>query len=1089
MNERRMQIWIAVVGGLALAALLLFAGNAVASNPASPPDIYPEDAALQATSSWSSGWVDIAPGTVITFTHNLGGNLDDYAVELWFRDTETGGIGINSLGLGGLEAGGNFLGAHWQNLTDTTVQVVRRSDDTFADQVRVRVWISDSPTWDSEWVDISPGETKTLTHTVGGDVDDYTVGLWFKDTDGIGINTRCYGGLEAGGQRRGAAWQNLTDATVDVWRYPNDAWADQVRVRIFEPDPPDYDSGWVGINPDDMMTLTHNLGGNPNHYVVRGWQRDTDDGIGINHRFAGSFEAGDSWFGTYWKNLTDTTINVLRRADDWAADQVRVRIWVREPPVEPSSLSATLGVGQQVTTTLTINNTGTDPLDFEIREQVPITATEFLVLDHGKDRTLFASHSYDTVSETGFAALSAEEMGQYRVVYLEPSWSDYGNLNLINLAAYVQAGGVAVINVAGNIGSANDIDPAGTDYHRTYTYNAETILLPEHPYITGQPYGGSLLATSDFDSWGSTDHGWLTGYPASSQVVLQNTDGASWLQYPYGSGQVIATTLTYGWGSGGARGAPMENLIEYALYLSGIPWLDESPVTGTVAAGESQPVTVTFDASGLTPGTYAADLFVDISDSASTVVTVPVTMNVTEFGLSPSTKEVDPAVVNPGDRLTYSIILDNAEAAAISAVLTDTIPANTTYVAGSVIGGATYNAAEDRIEWSGAVPGGGSQSITFQVDVSAPLHDHAFVLNAALIEDLTNSISHWRQVATDIEAPVLTDSYKQVTPAAVQAGGTLTFTVEMRNTGSADAVGATLRDPIPDHATYVPGSATGGATYNATENRIEWSETISTGGSATVTFQVTADTTTKGLPIINQATIAHPWVETIYEYARAPVLTGADILVVEDDSTGTDVRGVYTEALEANGYTRYDFFPADYVSTPSTTTLRTYATTIWYGGWSKWGLSSNDQAAVKDYLGSGGRLLLTGQDIAEGLRSNAFLSDTLHVEYMGESGVSGVGVVGIPDEILEGISATINNSDQDVIEPAASVAVPIIEYIGVMTGTAGVRFTEDNSRVVFLGFEFEAVTEQADREELMGCIMAWLYGRRIYLPLIMKNYP
>ncbi len=1084
MNERRMQIWI-MVGGLALAALFLFAGNVVASYPASSLDA----AALQDTTSWNSGWVDVATDTAVTFTHNLGGNPDDYAVELWFRDTDTGGIGINSFGAGGLEAGGNFLGAHWQELTDTTVEVVRRRDDTFADQVRVRIWIPDPPVWDSQWVDIAPGALETLTHNLGGDVDDYVVGLWFKDTtpDGMGINVRCYGGMEAAGQLRGAAWQNFTDTTIDVWRYPNDGWADQVRVRIFAPDLPDWDSGWVDVAAGTVDTLTHSLGGDPNHYIVRGWQRDTDGGIGINHRFVGGFEVGGSLFGSNWAGLTDETINVLRRPNDLVADQVRVRIWVKEFPVEPGSLSATLGVGQQEEITLTINNTDTDPLTFEIREQVPITATEFLLLDHGRDKTFFDGHSYDTVSEAEFAALSAEEMGQYRAVYLEPSWSDYGSLNLTNLAAYVQAGGVAVINIAGNIGSADAIDPAGTDYHRTWTHNAETILLSEHPYITGQPYGGSLLTTSDFNSWGSTDHGWLTGYPSDSQVVLQNTDGPSWLQYPYGSGQVIVTTLTYGWGGGGGRGAPLENLVEYALDLSGIPWLDESPVTGTVAAGESQPVTATFDASGLAPGVYTADLMVDISDLVSTVITVPVTMNVTEFGLSPSTKDVDLDIANPGDRLTYSIVLANAEATPINAVLTDTIPVNTTYVADSATGGATYNAAEDRIEWSGTVPGSGSQTITFQVDVNAPLHDHAAVFNTVLIEDLTNGIGHWRQVTTDIEAPVLTGSYKYVTPEVVSPGDTLTFTVFMLNTGSADAVGVTMQDPIPDYATYVADSVTGGATYNAAQDRVEWEGTIAAGGSTTVTFQVTADPTTRGLPIINRATISHPWAYTTYEYAAAGVLTGADILVVEDDYTGTDVRDTYTEALEANGYTSYDFFPADYIGTPLTTTLRSYPVVIWYTGVA-FRLGTTDRDAIADYLSNGGRLFITGQDNAEETKGSDFLRDTLHISFVQDAPSGDKGVVGISGEILEVISATIDTYDPDIIEPADSLAVPIIEYTGVTTGTAGVRFAEDNSHGVFLGFEFEAVTEQTEREEVMGRIMGWLYGSKVYLPLVLKAY-
>jgi len=273
--------------------------------------------------------VDVATDTAQAFTHDLGGDPDDYAVELWFRDTDTGGKGINSWGIGGFEAGGNFRGAYWQNLTDTTIEVFRHGDDVFADQVRVSVWIADPPVWDSDWVSIGTYEVKSLTHDVGGNVDDYVVGLWFKDTtpDGIGINTQGYGGLEADGQVHGAQWRSLTSTSIDVFRYRNDDWADQVRVRIFVPDPPDYDSDWVDISPGDTMTLSHYLGGNPNLYLVRGWQKYAVSGI--NHIFVGGREADGNLYGSNWENLTDTTINVFRRPNDYAADQVRFRIWMR----------------------------------------------------------------------------------------------------------------------------------------------------------------------------------------------------------------------------------------------------------------------------------------------------------------------------------------------------------------------------------------------------------------------------------------------------------------------------------------------------------------------------------------------------------------------------------------------------------------------------------------------------------------------------------------------------------------------------------------------------------------------------------------
>ena len=123
----------------------------------------------------------------------------------------------------------------------------------------------------------------------------------------------------------------MTATTIDVLRYKDDGWADQVRVRIFVPDPPDWDSCWVDVATGTAVALSHNLGGNPNSYVVRGESKDlASDGIGINHRFAGGYEVGGKFFGANWENLTNTTIDFFRRPNDWVADQVRVRIWRRE---------------------------------------------------------------------------------------------------------------------------------------------------------------------------------------------------------------------------------------------------------------------------------------------------------------------------------------------------------------------------------------------------------------------------------------------------------------------------------------------------------------------------------------------------------------------------------------------------------------------------------------------------------------------------------------------------------------------------------------------------------------------------------------
>jgi hypothetical protein len=280
---------------------------------------------------WSSGWVDIAPGQVVTLTHNLGADPALYSVDLWFRDADAGGLGINHRGFGGIEAGGHFYGAVWKRLTASQIEVERLADDTFADQILVRMWTPDPPVYDSGWQNIAVGHNLVLTHNLGGNVDDYTVGMKFNDLrpQGAGINLVAAGGFEIAGQIRGAAWSNLTDTTVNVLRFANDPFAGQVRIFIYRADPPDYDSGWASIAPGETITLPHGLRFLPTAYVVRMSARGTT--WGDNAMYVGGYEVGGQYFGSNWQGLTRTGIEVFRQPDDGVvhtADEVRVRIWV-----------------------------------------------------------------------------------------------------------------------------------------------------------------------------------------------------------------------------------------------------------------------------------------------------------------------------------------------------------------------------------------------------------------------------------------------------------------------------------------------------------------------------------------------------------------------------------------------------------------------------------------------------------------------------------------------------------------------------------------------------------------------------------------
>ena len=95
---------------------------------------------------------------------------------------------------------------------------------------------------------------------------------------------------------------------------------------------PQYDSGYVSIGQAQTITLTHNLGGDPNDYIVDVHFYD-NDGNGRNHnRYGVDITSTGLWAGAYWSRLTSTSIDLFRGGDDITADSIRVRIWVNKTP-------------------------------------------------------------------------------------------------------------------------------------------------------------------------------------------------------------------------------------------------------------------------------------------------------------------------------------------------------------------------------------------------------------------------------------------------------------------------------------------------------------------------------------------------------------------------------------------------------------------------------------------------------------------------------------------------------------------------------------------------------------------------------------
>jgi hypothetical protein len=143
---------------------------------------------------------------------------------------------------------------------------------------------------------------------------------------------------------------------------------------------------------------------------------------------------------------------------------------------------------------------------------------------------------------------------------------------------------------------------------------------PSSTFIS--PTGGTAVANFQagvsgylgfrFDNAGTPNYGYAlfeTTGPAGAPTVIR-----SWAYDSSGAPITIP--------GGGPPPSACEDPAE-------ISWLSVSPATGTTIAGDTDSVTVNFDATGLMPGLYEATLCINSNDPVTPLVEVPVSMDLT----------------------------------------------------------------------------------------------------------------------------------------------------------------------------------------------------------------------------------------------------------------------------------------------------------------------------------------------------------------------------------------------------------------------------------------------------------------------------
>jgi len=231
--------------------------------------------------------------------------------------------------------------------------------------------------------------------------------------------------------------------------------------------------------------------------------------------------------------------------------------------------------------------------------------------------------------------------------------------------------------------------------------------------------------------------------------------------------------------------------------------------------------------------------------------------------------------------------------------------------------------------------------------------------------------------------------------------------------------------------------------------------------------------------------------------------SGSPKVLIVDDDAGQNYERYYTAACDSNRIL-YDLYSIQSSGSPSAETLQHYSVVIWFTGDARTNtLTAADQASLTGYLNNGGKLIISGQNIAYELSSSSFLADYLKCQFVADStgkpylpGISGDPLTRGDTMVTAGGGGPNNARSSDAIRPIGeavacarfrdypdTTAVPMIRYAG-------------NYRLVFFSVAFEAIDHSSrylQRWTLIKRIFEW-FGERLpgveqEPPLVKANKP
>lgn len=218
-------------------------------------------------------------------------------------------------------------------------------------------------------------------------------------------------------------------------------------------------------------------------------------------------------------------------------------------------------------------------------------------------------------------------------------------------------------------------------------------------------------------------------------------------------------------------------------------------------------------------------------------------------------------------------------------------------------------------------------------------------------------------------------------------------------------------------------------------------------------------------------------------------LVPAQVLLVNDDPQAA-YGNYYLDALRALNVTAYPWSRRERGAVPVSAMSKFQSNVIlWFTGDATGGevLNAAERDSISAHLNRGGKIFLSGQNIAESLQGTAFQRDRLHVSFLNNTpdftlhGTPGDPIGnGLNSIITAGSGAANNQNSRDVLQPEALANACVVYDLNTQL-VAGVRVENatNKSRLVLLGFGLEAVVNRAgfaSRENILLNAINWLNG-------------